>query len=78
MAILRPKKIREMSAKERDEKLSELRLEISKDTASSKVGGTVKSPGRINEVKKTIARILTIKNQKESKEVKVGKNPKKT
>ncbi len=77
MAILKPKKIREMSVKERDEKLAELRLEISKDTASSKVGGTVKSPGRINEVKKTIARILTIKKQKETKEAKTGKNSKK-
>ncbi len=77
MAIIRPKKIREMSVKERNEKLTELRLEISKDTASSKVGGTVKSPGRINEIKKTIARILTINNQREVKEVKAGKKPKK-
>lgn len=64
MAILRTKKMREMSGKELDEKLAELRLEISKDTASSKVGGTVKSPGKIKEMRKTIARILTIKKQK--------------
>ena len=64
MAILKTKKMREMSTKELDEKLKELRLEISKEIASSEVGGTVKNPGRIREIKKTIARILTIKKEK--------------
>ncbi|MCX6819015.1 MAG: 50S ribosomal protein L29 [Candidatus Aenigmarchaeota archaeon] len=61
MAIIKIKKIREMSDKELDEKLRELRLELSKEQASSEIGGTVKSPGRMKELRKTIARILTIK-----------------
>jgi large subunit ribosomal protein L29 len=64
MAILKAKKIHEMNEKELDEKLKELRLELSKEMASSEVGGTVKNPGRIVEIKKTIARILTIKHMK--------------
>jgi len=64
MAILKAKKIREMDEKEINEKLKELRLELSKDLASSEVGGTVKSPGRIKETRKTIARILTIRHMK--------------
>jgi large subunit ribosomal protein L29 len=70
MAILKTKKIREMENKEIDEKLKELRLELSKEMASSEVGGSVKSPGRIREIRKTIARILTIKHMKEIKKKK--------
>ena len=65
MAILKSKKLREMNTKELDEKLKELKLELSKEIASSEVGGTVKNPGRIGEIKKTIARILTIRAEKE-------------
>jgi len=62
MAIITSKKLNEMSGRELDEKLRELKLELSRETASSEIGGTVKSPGRIKEIRKTIARILTIKN----------------
>lgn len=64
MAILKSKKLREMNTKDLDEKLKELRLELSKEIASSEVGGTVKNPGRIKEIRKTIARILTIRTEK--------------
>lgn len=64
MAIIKMKKMKEMNEKELDEKLRELRLELSKEKASGEVGGTVKSPGRIREMRKTIARILTVKARK--------------
>lgn len=64
MAIFTTKKLREMNPKEMQEKLKELRLEFSKEIASSEVGGSVKSPGKIREIKRTIARILTIKKEK--------------
>ena len=59
MAILKMKKIREMNQKDVEEKLRELQLELSKERASAEVGGTVKSPGRIKEIRRTIARIKT-------------------
>jgi large subunit ribosomal protein L29 len=64
MAILKSKKIREMGDEERNEKLRELKLELFKERASSEVGASVKSPGRIKEIRRTIARIITIKHQK--------------
>ena len=67
MAIIKMKKMHEMNEKELDEKLSELRLELSKERASSEIGGTVKSPGRIGEIRKTIARILTEKKMRRVK-----------
>ncbi len=53
------KKIRELGEKEAGERKRELQLELSKERASSEVGGTVKSPGRIREIRRTIARITT-------------------
>lgn len=58
MAILKNKKIREMTEKEMDEKYKELKLELSKDKGSSEIG-TVKNPGRIRELRKTLARLQT-------------------
>lgn len=70
MAILKMKKMRELSEKERKEKLTELRLEVSKDMAAAEVGGTVKSPGRIKEIRRTIARLMTIENEQQRKKKK--------
>jgi len=62
MAILKMKKIRELGEKELEERLRELKLELSKEKAASEIG-TVKNPGRIREIRRTIARILTSKSQ---------------
>ncbi|MBI2076572.1 MAG: 50S ribosomal protein L29 [Candidatus Aenigmarchaeota archaeon] len=63
MAILKSKKIAEMGEKDLTEKKRELQLELSKEMALSEVGGSVKNPGRIKEIRKTIARILTVKSK---------------
>jgi len=60
MAILKMRKARELGEKELSEKLKELCLELSKEMASSEIGGAVKNPGRIREIRRTIARIKTI------------------
>ncbi|MBI5332493.1 MAG: 50S ribosomal protein L29 [Candidatus Aenigmarchaeota archaeon] len=66
MAILKMKKIKEMGEKELNDNLNELRLELSKDRGASEIG-TVKSPGKIRAVRKSIARIKTVINQKSQK-----------
>ena len=67
MTILRPKDIRKLNEKELDKKLSELRLEYAKEKANVSVGGTVSSPGRLKEIRKTITRIQTIKAEDSTK-----------
>ena len=67
MAILKMRKIREMGEKELDERLKELRMELSKERGASEVGGTVKNPGKIKEMRKTIARIMMMKSKKGGK-----------
>ncbi len=61
MAILKAKKARELNEKDLDEKMKELRLELSKERASSEIGGSVKNPGRLREIRRAIARIRTEK-----------------
>jgi large subunit ribosomal protein L29 len=59
MAVLRKKEIRKLDDKEARKKLDELRLELSKERAKINIGASVTSPGRIREIRRSIARILT-------------------
>lgn len=60
MAILRAKNIRDMRAEDRSKKLKELKLELFKEKGKIDVGGVSDNPGKIREIRRTIARILTI------------------
>ncbi len=63
MAILKKKQIREMKGEDLNKKLSELRLELLKEMGNVKMGRPIKNPGKIKELRRTIARILTIKRK---------------
>lgn len=65
MPILYMDEIHEMSNEEREEKLQELRTELSKLKTMIKAGGAIENPGRTRVLKKTIARILTVINEEE-------------
>ena len=65
MAILRSKEIWEMEYEEIQEKLLELKSELSKNVSKRAASGVVENPGNIRELKRTIARVLTIMNEKE-------------
>lgn len=66
------KELRGMSKEDLDSKLIELRKEMIKHNAQIATGTTPKSPGQVREIKKTIAKILTIGARKEQ-EVKKSK-----
>ncbi len=63
MPILRLKDIRAMSSQDRRKKLTELRTELMRLKTMIKAGGAIENPGHIRELRKTIARILTIENE---------------
>ncbi len=67
MPILRMKEINGMSDEARSKKLVELRTELSRLKTMVKAGGAVENPTRIRELRKTIARILTVQNQSQAK-----------
>ena len=59
LAIIKKKQLKQMSRPDLINRLNELRLELAKERGQIAIGGTPSNPGRIKEVKKTIARILT-------------------
>jgi len=60
MAILRTNDIRKMSADERIDEIKKLNDELIRERALTSAGGAPENPGRIGEIKRTIARIKTI------------------
>jgi len=63
MAILRTKEIRAMSLDERADELENLKNELVRERALTSAGGAPDNPGRIGEIRRTIARIKTIQNE---------------
>lgn len=60
MVLLKPEEIRKMSMEERLKKLEELRIELIRLRGQAKMGGNPQAAGKIKEVRRAIARILTI------------------
>ena len=73
MPILRTKDIRSMSSEDRRKKLGELRTELMRLKTMIKAGGAVENYSRIRELRKTVARILSVES-----EVKRSETQKKT
>ena len=69
--MTKAKELRAMGKEERKSKLAELRKEMIKHNAQIATGTTPKSPGQVKQIKKTIAKILTIGNEKKSEKPKV-------
>jgi large subunit ribosomal protein L29 len=68
MPTTKIREIRDMSHEERERRLSELRTELVRMRTMVKAGGAVENPSRIRELKKTVARILTVMNEETRKE----------
>jgi large subunit ribosomal protein L29 len=79
MPILRVKEIRDMPSEERIKKLGELRTEVLRLKTMIRAGGTVEDPSRVRELRKAVARILTIETEQkiESRKTKTREKKKK-
>ena len=62
---MKAKELKIMNELELDNKSAELKKELMKINSQIAIGTLPKSPGKIGEMKRTIARILTIKNSKQ-------------
>ncbi|MEA1993998.1 MAG: 50S ribosomal protein L29 [Euryarchaeota archaeon] len=60
MAILRKEEIREMNINEMYERLDEFKSEFSREKAMLALGSAPENPGKIGELRRTIARMKTI------------------
>ena len=63
MAILHVDEIRDMTPAEREVELEQLETELLNANAIQAAGGAPENPGRIGELRRTIARIKTIQRE---------------
>ena len=63
MAILHPQEIRDMTPAERESELDEIETELLNAKAVKAAGGAPENPGRIGELRRTLARIKTIQRE---------------
>jgi large subunit ribosomal protein L29 len=63
MAILHVEELRDMTPAERQQELEELETELLNARAVQATGGAPENPGRIGELRRTIARIKTIQRE---------------
>ena len=63
MPLMRVKEIRGMSAEDRSKWLGEFRIELLRLKTMIRAGGTVENPARVGELRKAIARILTVNHE---------------
>jgi large subunit ribosomal protein L29 len=61
---MRVKEINALSAEDRANKLADLRVELARFRTMVNAGGAVENPTKIRELRRTIAQILTIQNEK--------------
>ena len=65
MAIIKKRQMKELSNNDLKARLQELRLELAKEKAQIAVGGTASNTGRVGELKRTVAKLLTEINKRE-------------
>ncbi len=63
MTILHPVELRDMTPAERQAELEDLETELLNAQAVKAAGGMPENPGRISEMRRTIARIKTIQRE---------------
>jgi len=63
MGILHTQEIRDMTPAEREAELEEIETELLNAKAVKAAGGAPDNPGRISELRRTVARIKTIQRE---------------
>ena len=63
MAILHVEEIRDMTPLEREAELEELETELLNTMSVLAAGGAPENPGKIGELKRTIARVKTVQRE---------------
>ncbi len=68
MPILRKREIKQMLPEERQQKVTELRAELTNIRTMVKSGGTVDNPARIRQLRRTVAKLLTAQHKPKQQE----------
>ena len=70
---MKMEEIRKMKPGDMSKRMSELKLELSKEFGTVKMGRATKNPGRIGQIKKDIARMMTVRSELKLSKSKQGK-----
>ena len=70
---MRLKDIRGLSSDDRKKRVTELQTELVRLRTMTKAGGSIENTARIKELRKAIARILTVEHEARIAEAKEGK-----
>ncbi len=73
MPIIRLKDIRSMSSEDRRKRVTELQTELVRLKTMVKAGGAIEDTARVRELRKAVARILTIEHETKLAEAKETK-----
>lgn len=65
---MKAKEMRKLKLEDLNSQLRELKLELMKELSNVKMGRPIKNPGKIKEIKRNIAKILTIKRELKARE----------
>jgi large subunit ribosomal protein L29 len=65
--VLKSKEVREFTPEERREKLRELKSELMHERGVAAMGGSPPSPGKIRQLRMSIAKLLTIMREEGEK-----------
>ncbi len=63
MPIMRLKEIRDLPQGDRTKKVGELKTELLRLQTMIRAGGTIENPARVKQLRRTIARLLTVENE---------------
>ena len=72
MSIFRVEDLRRMSDKERNEELESLMNDLLRERGVIDTGGSPDNPGRVGEIKRTIARIKTVHREEQREAATTG------
>lgn len=63
MAIIRKKELKNMNEGQINQKLNDLKKELMRINTQKSTGTNIENPGRVKELKRTIAKLLTRLNE---------------
>ena len=64
MAIMKKRQLKELNNDDLVKRLQEMKLELAKERAQIAIGGSPSNTGRVSQIRKTIAKMLTEKNKR--------------
>ena len=64
MAIIKKRQLKELNNDDLVKRLQEMKLELAKERSQIAIGGSPSNTGRVGEIRRTVAKMITEKNKR--------------